>query len=65
MADPFDDFVDGMDMSALPLRRVTVYPVYLRPRINKRVIIGMVLGWLVGMAVRKVIENIVREWKEE
>jgi L-cystine uptake protein TcyP (sodium:dicarboxylate symporter family) len=52
-----------MDMSALLLQRVTVYPVYLQPRINKRVVIGMVLGLLFGMALKKVIENIVRGWK--
>ncbi len=64
MIDPFDDYIDGMDMSALPSVRVTVYPVYLQPRINRRVVIGMELGWLVGVLVRKLIEHIVREWND-
>lgn len=73
MTDPFDDFVAGMDMDDLQPHsifekwgaKVYVLPVELQPRINWRVVIGMVIGALVGMAVRKLIENVVREWKVE
>lgn len=61
MTDPFHDHIDGMDLSALPSARVMVYPVYLQPRINRRVVIGMVLGLLFGVLVRKLIENVIRE----
>ena len=63
MADPFRNHIDGMNMSAPVPRQVTVYPVYFQPQFNRRVIIGMVLGALAGMAARKLIEHVVREWK--
>ena len=67
--DSFDDFVDDMDMSDLHLHQVVeawggkvlIYPTAMRFRINRRVIFGMVIGWLVGLAVREVIKNIIKK----